>query len=63
MSDTDPLTAAIGTVPPLTRDQRRRCARLVATLAASTAECRHILDMLGLDPADGKSGAVSEVTA
>lgn len=38
----------------LSREQRLRGVLLVASLAADAADCRELLDALGLDPADGR---------
>lgn len=40
--------------PASTRDERRRAALFVASTARGSADCAQLLDMLGLDPRDGK---------
>lgn len=40
--------------PASSRVERRRAALFVASTARGTADCAQLLDMLGLDPSDGK---------
>ncbi|WP_091615680.1 hypothetical protein [Amycolatopsis saalfeldensis] len=37
----------------LTPEQRRRCVRTVASRSTDAEDCARLLDVLGLDPADG----------
>jgi hypothetical protein len=48
-------TAVVHDLVTLDREQRYRGARLVASVAHDAADCRDLLDALGLDPADGRS--------
>jgi hypothetical protein len=40
------------TTATLSPDERRRAVLAVATAAFDAGECAHLLDMLGLDPAE-----------
>jgi hypothetical protein len=50
-------TAVVHELVTLNREQRYRGARLVASVAHDAADCKELLDTLGLDPADGRSPA------
>lgn len=59
----DPLTEPCGQVWETTEAQKARAVRVVASLARSGEDARLLLDALGLDAAEGKSGGITEVTA
>jgi hypothetical protein len=40
----------------LTAEQRHRCARTVASMSADAEDCALLLDVLGLDAAEGIAG-------
>lgn len=44
----------------LSREQRRRGARVVASFADDADDCATLLAILGLDPADGLAAPVNE---
>ncbi|MBE1498182.1 hypothetical protein H4696_005282 [Amycolatopsis lexingtonensis] len=43
--------------PGLSREQRYRGARVVASFASDAGDCASLLDALGLEAADGVAGA------
>lgn len=49
--------AVVHDMVTLSREQRYHGVRLVASVAHDAADCRQLLEALGLDPADGQSPA------